>query len=123
MSKKNTDLFEAFALLSVPLERSFHLALDLIKDDNDISDKYRDDLKTSIKALLSNSLEFHEYLRKKDPNLDFYRDGKDRYSELRNKFKTSFPSSHDKEFNLHELIDKGTDKRVEESLRSKKAKD
>lgn len=123
MSRKHEDLFEALGLLSVPLERSFHLALCLIKEDDEITEKRREDLLTATKAILFNSLELHEYLRKKSPKLDFCLEGKQKYAEMRKSFKNEFPSSHDEEFNLHELIDKETDRRLAESSKRKRTKD
>lgn len=123
MSGSQEDLFESLGLMSAPLERSFHLALCLIKEDEDISDKLRAELLKATKSMLFNSLELHEYLRKKGPELDFCSDGKQEYEELRNSFKAAFPSCYDEEFNLHELIDRETEKRLIESLKRNKAKD
>lgn len=59
-------------------------------------------------------------MRKKDPSLDFCLEGKEKYAKLRQEFKNSFPSSHDKDFNLHESIEKETDRRLAENRKRKR---
>lgn len=118
MEDKQAELFDSLASLSVPLERAFHLSLELIKLDKDIKDNRREELLSNTKALLFNSLELHHYLRQKNPKLDFCLEGQNRYIELRNDFQKCFPSFIDRDFNLHEMIDKETDRRLDESLRS-----
>ena len=104
MDKKHLALFDAFALASLPLQRMLDLARDLILEDDNISDKYREELKNSVKVILLHSLELHDYLESKGSNFDFRSEGKDRYLKLRYEFKEAFPSELDKTYNLFELI-------------------
>ena len=102
----SSQLFELLAAFSVPLERTFHKALEAVKSDTEISEKYREELLTSIKALLFNSLELHGYVAKKDTSLAFDKGGKNRYSKIRSEYIKHFPLSEE-EFNLHEYIEIG----------------
>ncbi|MBF7074614.1 hypothetical protein ISG33_14505 [Glaciecola sp. MH2013] len=106
-------LFDALALYSLPLERVFHLALETIKTDESISDKYRDELLTSVKAVLFNSLEIHTYIQSKDSTLDFSKDGKIEYEAIRDEFRSKFPSDEDREVNLHLFIEEESERRME----------
>jgi hypothetical protein len=123
VSKHYFDLFDALALASLPLQRVLDLARDMVLVDDGISDKYREELKNSIKVILSHSLELHDYLEKKGSNFDFRSDGKNRYIKLREEFKEAFPSTMDKSYNLYELILNESDRRFLETRKNKEAKD
>jgi len=97
-------LFEALASFSVPLERTFHAALNAIKTDDTISDKYKEDLLSYTKAILMNSLDLHEYVANKDVNLDFEASGKETYSKIREAYINAFPKVDRNPPNLHEYI-------------------
>lgn len=100
------QLFESLALLSVPLERTFHIAIKEIKNDKSISDKYKEELLASVKALLSNSLELHDYVGKKSDSLNFLNEGRENYNKIRAGYSDAFPSDYDEGLNLHEYIEK-----------------
>ena len=104
-------LFEALASFSVPLERTFFLALEAIKTDDSISDKYREDLLTYTKAILMNSLDLHEYIAGKDSSLDFEKLGKEKYTEIREEYLNAFPKDKYYPPNFHEYICKEADSR------------
>lgn len=123
MSKQHSDLFDALALASLPIQRVLDLTKDFILEDDDISDKYREELKISVKVILSHSLDLHEYLERKSSKFDFRSDGRDRYLELRHEFKEAFPSTLDKAYNLFELILNESDRRYLESKKDTDAKD
>ncbi|WP_371192947.1 hypothetical protein [Glaciecola sp. SC05] len=110
---RNQDklLFEALASFSVPLERAFHTALNAIKTDDSISDKYKEDLLTYTKAILMNSLDLHEYVARKDPSLDFEKLGKQKYIEMREEYLNAFPKDEYYPPNFHEYICKEADSR------------
>ena len=99
-------LFESLASLSVPLERVFHIAIAEIKSDESISEEYREELLGSVKALLFNSLEIHNYVGKKDPSFDIMAEGVIEYAKIRDAYKNAFPSERDENINLHEHIEK-----------------
>ena len=123
MGERYPEIFDALALASLPLQRVLDLTKDVVSEDNNISDKYRDELKNSIKVILFHSLELHEYLATKGSNFDFRSDGKDRYLKLRKEFKEAFPSTQDEAYNLYELILNESDRRSLESRKNKDAKD
>ena len=102
------ELFESLALLSVPLERTFHLALVEVKNDKNISEKYKEQLLKSVKDLLNNSLELHGYVSNKNSNFDIKSDGITEYNRLRKEYKTAFSRLNDETINLHEHIEKLT---------------
>ncbi len=108
---KEKLLFEALASFSVPLERTFFAALEAIKTDDSISDKYKDDLLTYTKAILMNSLDLHEYVAGKDISLDFEKLGKEKYTEIREKYLNAFPKDERYPPNFHEYISKEADSR------------
>lgn len=99
-------LFESLAYLSVPLERVFHIAINEIKNDEEISLKYKEELLASAKALLLNSLELHDYVSKKNPNLDFMKEGRVDYNKIRSEYLETFTNEYDEEINLHEHIER-----------------
>lgn len=113
MMIRNQDklLFEALASFSLPLERAFHAALNAIKTDDSISDKYKEDLLTYTKAILMNSLDLHEYVAGKDPSLDFERLGKQKYREIREEYLNAFPKDDNYPQNFHEYISKEAESR------------
>jgi hypothetical protein len=98
-------LFESLASLSVPLERVFHIAIKEIKNDKEITQKYKKELLASVKALLSNSLELHDYVSKKKPNLNFMELGRVEYNKISSEYSDTFKSEYDEELNLHEQIE------------------
>lgn len=104
--EQDKALFEALASFSVPLERMFHRALDAIKTDNDISDAYKESLLTYTKAMLSNSLDLHEYVARKDSLLDFEKLGNEKYRKIREEYLSAFPKKEPENCqpNLHEFI-------------------
>lgn len=98
-------LFESLAALSVPLERVFHIAIKEIKNDEEIHQKYKEELLASVKALLSNSLELHGYVSKKNPSLNFMEEGRADYNKIRSEYSDTFTSEYDEVLNLHEHIE------------------
>ncbi len=103
---KLRTLFESLASLSVPLERTFHIAITEIKNDESISEKYREELLGSVKALLFNSLELHSYVSTKDSSFDIMSEGTTEYNKIRDAYKNAFPSEIHGNMNLHEYIEK-----------------
>lgn len=99
-------LFESLASMSVPLERTFHIALTEIQNDKSISEKRKKKLLGSVKALLFNSLELHTYIGNIDSNFDIKSDGISEYNKIRNDYKNAFPNKNDEDINLHEHIEK-----------------
>lgn len=110
-------LFEALASFSVPLERTFHAALNAIKTDDSISDKYKENLLKYTKAILMNSLDLHEYVAGKDINLDFEKLGNKKYTEIRKNYINAFPKAEAENYqpNLHEFISKEAELRKPET--------
>ena len=115
MNEKYTRLFESLSLASIPIERTFHLALELVSNDDEITDEYRKELIKEIKALLSNNLSLFGYLSVKDASLDFRKKGKDRHVEIREDIKRMFVSEDDKDFNLHFIIEEEVDIKMDKA--------
>jgi len=113
-NSRTKSLFEALAYLSVPLERTFHIALVEIKKDETISERKKETLLSCVKNLLSSSSDLHEYTATKSEQFNICKEGLSEYEKIRINFKNAFPSEHDEEINLHLAIDEETTRRVKE---------
>ena len=77
------ELFVALARLSFPLERACEKAVDTVKDNEQVSDKDKEEIRKAVKNLFTGSLSLHHYLYKKFPEFDSIGESKERYDEIR----------------------------------------
>jgi hypothetical protein len=87
------ELFVALARLSCPLQHACERAIDVIRDNSELSECEKEAVRASVKHLINSQYELNSFLAKFAPQFDWSNAGKKKYDELKNEYSYFFPKS------------------------------
>jgi len=81
-------LFEALAILDLPLSNACERAIDYVRDNEHLSEKDKNEIRDASKSLIRGYQLLHHYLSLRHPEFDFVGDGEELFKSIKSKNST-----------------------------------